>query len=383
MSLIKDSTLPAANALDGTELWGVSQTISGTLTTAQTTMNSAKQFISNLAVVTAGTSTAYTITPSTVITAYTVGQTYFINFNSTSGTSPTLSISGVTTPPNLVKQLSDGTYTNIAAGDIPSGHWSKVTLISTTQALVERLPVTSGGGGGGSFTGGTLTSALNEAPQVTIASSSTVSIGAAAANSIVLTGTTTVTAFDTIAAGPRRSVLFSGILTLTYNATSLILPTAANIITQAGDVAQFLSLGGGNWRCVSYLRADGTSLASSGASLSTTNTWTKAQSVTPVLNVTATGTITPDATASNNFSYVLTGNLTLANPTSPTDGQILNFRFKQDATGSRTLTCGSAFKFAGGTSPILSTAANAVDFMSCYYDATDATYSCSLLKGLT
>lgn len=43
-------------------------------------------------------------------------------------------------PPNLVKENSDGTFSNLAAGDIPINHRSRVTLISTTQALVEKMP---------------------------------------------------------------------------------------------------------------------------------------------------------------------------------------------------------------------------------------------------
>jgi hypothetical protein len=44
---------------------------------------------------------------------------------------------------------------------------------------------------------------------------------------------------------------------LTYNVTSLILPGAANITTAVGDVATFISLGGGNWKCVDYTKVDG------------------------------------------------------------------------------------------------------------------------------
>lgn len=119
-------------------------------------------------------------------------------------------------------------------------------------------------GSGGAFTGGTLTSALNEAPIVTIASSSTVNIGSASGNTISVTGTTTITAFDSIASGAKRDIVFAGILLLTHNATSLILPTGANITTAAGDSATFLSLGSGNWRCLRYERADGTPLVGGG-----------------------------------------------------------------------------------------------------------------------
>jgi hypothetical protein len=49
-----------------------------------------------------------------------------------------------------------------------------------------------------------------------------------------------------------RYVRFSGALTLTHNATSLILRTGANRTTASGDTALFLSDGSGNWREMSY-----------------------------------------------------------------------------------------------------------------------------------
>ncbi len=115
----------------------------------------------------------------------------------------------------------------------------------------------SGGSTSGTFTGGTLTDALNEAPITTLSSASTTNIGAEDVNTITISGTTTITAFDTIASGAVRRLVFSGVMILTHNGTSLILPTAANITTAAGDVATFVSLGSGNWRCVGYQRADG------------------------------------------------------------------------------------------------------------------------------
>jgi len=110
------------------------------------------------------------------------------------------------------------------------------------------------------FAGGTLTQALNHAPSVSLASAATVNIGAAAANAITITGTTTITAFGTIADGAIRVLTFADALTLTHNATGLILPGGANIATAAGDVAVMLSLGSGNWRCIAYQRASGTVL---------------------------------------------------------------------------------------------------------------------------
>jgi hypothetical protein len=109
-----------------------------------------------------------------------------------------------------------------------------------------------------------MSGAINEAPQVTLASAATVNIGAAASNSILITGTTTINSFGTAAAGILRTLEFQSSLTLTYNATSMQLPGAANIITQPGDVLFAYSKGGGNWKIISYSLASGSSIAPAG-----------------------------------------------------------------------------------------------------------------------
>lgn len=88
-----------------------------------------------------------------------------------------------------------------------------------------------------------------------IASAATTDIGAATGVSVGITGTTTITSFGTKTAGVMRYLNFGGVLTLTHNATSLILPTGANITTAAGDTCVAQSLGGGNWRVISYQSA--------------------------------------------------------------------------------------------------------------------------------
>ena len=103
--------------------------------------------------------------------------------------------------------------------------------------------------------GFTLSGAENWAPAVTIASSATPAIGAAASNMIILTGVVTVTGFDSIAEGALRVVKHTGAHLLTYNATSLILRGAANITTEVNAVSVFRSLGSGNWEQLLYQRA--------------------------------------------------------------------------------------------------------------------------------
>lgn len=90
-------------------------------------------------------------------------------------------------------------------------------------------------------------------------------------------------------------------------------------------------------------------------------------------------TITPDFAAGRNFTVTLGGNRALANPSNQVAGQSGVIIVKQDATGSRTLSWGSAFKFAGGA-PTLSTAANSVDSVTYYVEAA-GTIRCTFQKG--
>jgi len=93
-----------------------------------------------------------------------------------------------------------------------------------------------------------------------IASAATTDLGAVAGLMHDITGTTTITSFGTVAAGIWKILKFEGALTLTHNATSLILPGGGNITTANGDVGIFMSEGSGNWRCLSYEKASGASL---------------------------------------------------------------------------------------------------------------------------
>lgn len=80
-----------------------------------------------------------------------------------------------------------------------------------------------------------------------------------------ITGVTTITDIDFADSwdGRRAFVVFDGILTLTHNATTLILPGGVNITTAAGDAAIFVVDSGDNIKCVGYFKADGTVLIQS------------------------------------------------------------------------------------------------------------------------
>ena len=97
--------------------------------------------------------------------------------------------------------------------------------------------------------------------QVSIASATTTDLGTTKSDNVLITGTTTITGFGSSASldAPLYAVTFAAALTLTYNATSLIIPGAANITTAAGDTMIAEYLGSGNWKVWSYFKLSGAS----------------------------------------------------------------------------------------------------------------------------
>lgn len=84
-------------------------------------------------------------------------------------------------------------------------------------------------------------------------------------------------------------------------------------------------------------------------------------------------TIATNAGLSNHFRVTLAGNRTLGNPTGMSDGEKVVWEIIQDATGSRTLTLGTAFALGSDISSVtLSTAANKRDFLGAVYNSAAA-----------
>ena len=81
----------------------------------------------------------------------------------------------------------------------------------------------------------------------------------------------------------------------------------------------------------------------------------------PVSVAVASSAVSLDFSTGNNFTTILNGNVSIANPTTPQPGQSGIIYIRQDGTGSRTMSFNSNWDFAGGNAPTLSTAASAVD----------------------
>lgn len=128
----------------------------------------------------------------------------------------------------------------------------------------------------------TLENAIYEAEGSALAAASTVDLSSATGNFLHITGAATISSFGTVVAGARFVLVFDGVCTLTYNATSLILPGTANIITAANDCCMIVSEGSGNWRVVGYFPIAG---GSGGGTVT---------AVTATAPLSSTGGSTPD-----------------------------------------------------------------------------------------
>ena len=92
-------------------------------------------------------------------------------------------------------------------------------------------------------------------------------------------------------------------------------------------------------------------------------------------------TMAVDCTLSNQFRTTLTANVTVAPAlSSPGDGQTINWFLTQDATGSRTMTWPTSFKWPGGVAGVLSTTAGAVDILNATYRSATGFWYASLDK---
>lgn len=236
----------------------------------------------------------------------------------------------VTTTVWLAGSLPASSVTYVPTGNISSGNVQE----AITELDTEKI----------SKAGDSMTGALNEAKGIDIASDTTTDIGAATGNYVEVTGTTTITWLGTVQAGTRRVVKFTDILTLTYNVTSLILPTSANITTQAWDTATFVSLGSGNWICVSYLRNDWTALV--WLTSSSTNTLTNKRITKRVWSTTSSST--PTINTDNVDIYKLTAqavditSFTTNLSWTPTDWQLLWIQIT--GTAARAITWWTSFE---------------------------------------
>jgi hypothetical protein len=92
--------------------------------------------------------------------------------------------------------------------------------------------------------------------ETSITAATTTDIGGATTPRVVVTGNTGITSFGS-QPNRLRIVRFTGTPTITYNATSMILPGATNLSVTAGAIMMFASDASGNWRWLDGVQSDG------------------------------------------------------------------------------------------------------------------------------
>ena len=108
---------------------------------------------------------------------------------------------------------------------------------------------------------------------------------------------------------------------------------------------------------------DATNVASAGALMKSGGTMTGSAHGSTDTDTSNTGSVTLNFTTNQNFVLTLTGNVTLANPTTETVGQSGFITFIQDGTGSRTVSLGTDYETAGGAGLTLTSTASATDIV--------------------
>jgi len=179
-------------------------------------------------------------------------------------------------------------------------------------------------------------------------------------------GSSTITTTGAVATG---ALTVTGLTAVTGNVT------ATGTVEPAGDTAA------GDNAAIGYTAAEGLILTGQGstsditikndadadvmtvATGTTTATFAGTVLAKTDTDATNTGSVTLDFTANQNFVLTLTGNVTLANPSTEQVGQSGFIAFIQDGTGGRTITLGTDYETAAGAGLTLTSTASATDLV--------------------
>lgn len=243
MASIFDWSLTAANNAnaDSSVNWQEGQLPSSVNDSARAMMTRVAQLLKDIGgtVTAGGTANAITVTANSPFSAHATGEIIGFKAAATNTGATTLNVNAIGA--KSIRKATMAADTALSGGEIVTGG---------VYILIYDSALNSAAGGWLLINPASATDAF-----VSLASAATTDLSTVGSQNVTVTGTTTITAFGTAPAGTFRRLRFSGVLTVTYNATSLILPGAVNITTAAGDTLEAVSLGSGNWVVTSYQSA--------------------------------------------------------------------------------------------------------------------------------
>lgn len=152
---------------------------------------------------------------------------------------------------------------------------------------------------------------------------------------------------------------------------------ARSILKDADATTARATLGLGSIAVMAEASAGDLWAATADKAVTTDTIWASVDFIT----LTQAATIAVDMATGFNFTTTMTGNRALGNPSNAKEGQSGVIEIVQDTTGGRTLTYSSNWKFAGGSAPTLSTAANARDLLY-YHVLPGGIIYANLIKGV-
>ena len=232
---------------------------------------------------------------------------YFIIFkpaNNNTGAS-TLNVASSNGAVNI-KKISSGAKAALAANDLDSDTYAELIFDGTDWIMLNAPVIADLVADTSPQLGGDLdcNGAQIQWSQGADVASATALAVLTDGNYFDVTGTTTITSINTTGGvGTLIKLHFDGALTLTHDATDLILPGGANITTAAGDEAEFIEYATGDYRCTNYSRTSGEAVA--GGKILQVVSATSASSSSTTSTSFVTSNLTADITPADATNKVL------------------------------------------------------------------------------